>query len=143
MFQKQCGSQSLQSRKTCLVYVFMCVCVYVCMCVCAYVRMCVCAYVCMCVCVYVCTCVCVYVCMCVCAYVRMCVCAYVRTCVRVYVYMCGCVCRYGDDPTIMAWDLINEPRCYKCSNRIQVLAYLTLLLGCANDITSSVGSTLI
>ncbi|DBA95832.1 TPA: hypothetical protein ACH3X1_001379 [Trebouxia sp. C0004] len=27
--------------------------------------------------------------------------------------------RYGDDPTIMAWDLINEPRCYKCGNRVQ------------------------
>ncbi|DBA99225.1 hypothetical protein WJX82_007713 [Trebouxia sp. C0006] len=27
--------------------------------------------------------------------------------------------RYGDDPTIMAWDLINEPRCYKCDNRVQ------------------------
>ena len=95
---------------------------------------CVCIYVCMCVCVYVCMCVRVYVCMCVCVYVCMCVCAYVRTCVRVYVYMCGCVCRYGDDPTIMAWDLINEPRCYKCSNSIQVLAYLTLLLGCANEL---------
>ena len=29
-------------------------------------------------------------------------------------------CRYGDDPTIMAWGLINEPRCYKCGDRIQV-----------------------
>ena len=32
----------------------------------------------------------------------------------------GIFCRYGDDPTIMAWDLINEPRCYQCGTRLQV-----------------------
>lgn len=57
---------------------------------------------------------------------------------------CSCVCvyRYGDDPTIMAWDLINEPRCYKCGNRVQVLACLILLLGCAHDVICSVDDAL-
>lgn len=26
---------------------------------------------------------------------------------------------YRDDPTIFAWDLINEPRCYQCGNAIR------------------------
>eukprot|EP00884_Botryococcus_braunii_P009399 jgi/Botrbrau1/18460/Bobra.0072s0043.1 len=28
--------------------------------------------------------------------------------------------RYRDDPTIMAWNLVNEPRCLQCSNQIQI-----------------------
>lgn len=26
--------------------------------------------------------------------------------------------RYRDDPTIMAWNLMNEPRCYQCTNEV-------------------------
>ena len=42
----------------------------------------------------------------------------------------GCHCRrrvntingrkYAEDPTIFAWNLINEPRCYACGTRLQV-----------------------
>lgn len=39
----------------------------------------------------------------------------------VYSIRALCISRYGDDPTIMAWVLINEPRCYQCGSRIQVL----------------------
>ena len=28
--------------------------------------------------------------------------------------------RYGQDPVIMAWNLINEPRCYQCQAALQV-----------------------
>ena len=28
--------------------------------------------------------------------------------------------RYSEDPTIMAWNLINEPRCYQCPGPLQV-----------------------
>ena len=39
-------------------------------------------------------------------------------------------CRYRDDPTIMAWDLINEPRCYKCGNSIQVFSSYAAMATC-------------
>ncbi len=32
----------------------------------------------------------------------------------------ACWCRYADDPTVMSWNLINEPRCYQCGDAIQV-----------------------
>ena len=28
---------------------------------------------------------------------------------------------YADDPTIFAWDLINEPRCFQCGTTIGAL----------------------
>jgi len=52
-----------------------------------------------------------------------------------------CVYRYGDDPTIMAWDLINEPRCYKCGDRVQVLPCLIMIVVRANEVICSVDST--
>ena len=38
-------------------------------------------------------------------------------------------CRYADDPTIMSWNLINEPRCYQCGDAIQVCCSSVLYAG--------------
>ena len=40
-----------------------------------------------------------------------------------------CWCRYADDPTIMSWNLINEPRCYQCGDAIQVCCSSVLYAG--------------
>lgn len=41
----------------------------------------------------------------------------------------ACWCRYADDPTVMSWNLINEPRCYQCGDVIQVRSALSFVLG--------------
>lgn len=35
-----------------------------------------------------------------------------------------CVRRYRNDPTIFAWNLINEPRCQKCAQLLLSICML-------------------